>query len=46
MPFPQSGIFYDQNRKNMRPTRQIYSDYTAEDFHVWQTLYERQMRRC
>ena len=27
----------------MRPTQQIYSDYTAEDFHVWQTLYERQM---
>ena len=27
----------------MRPTQQIYSDYTAEDFHVWKTLYERQM---
>ena len=27
----------------MRPTQQIYSDYTAEDFSVWRTLYERQM---
>ena len=27
----------------MRPTQQIYSDYTAEDFLVWQTLFERQM---
>ena len=27
----------------MRPTQQIYSNYTAEDFRVWQTLYERQM---
>ena len=27
----------------MRPTQQIYSDYTAEDFRVWQTLYDRQM---
>ncbi len=26
-----------------RPTQQIYSDYTAEDFLVWKTLYERQM---
>jgi phenylalanine-4-hydroxylase len=26
-----------------RPTRQIYSDYTAEDLHVWQTLYDRQI---
>ncbi len=27
----------------MRPTQQIYSDYTSEDFRVWQTLYDRQM---
>jgi phenylalanine-4-hydroxylase len=27
----------------MRPTAQVYSDYTAEDFHVWRTLYERQV---
>jgi phenylalanine-4-hydroxylase len=27
----------------MRPTQQIYSDYTTEDFHVWKTLYDRQM---
>lgn len=26
-----------------RPTQQIYSDYTAEDFLVWKTLYDRQM---
>jgi len=29
--------------KTLRPIQQIYSDYTAEDFHVWRTLYERQM---
>jgi phenylalanine-4-hydroxylase len=28
---------------NTRPTTQIYSDYTAEDRQVWQTLYDRQM---
>lgn len=27
----------------MRPTQQIYSDYTEEDFRVWRKLYERQM---
>ena len=27
----------------LRPTRQVYSDYTAEDFAVWKTLYNRQM---
>ncbi len=26
-----------------RPVEQIYSNYTAEDFNVWKTLYERQM---
>ncbi len=26
-----------------RPTEQIYSNYTAEDFHVWKTLFNRQM---
>ncbi len=26
-----------------RPTEQVYSNYTAEDFHVWKTLYNRQM---
>ena len=25
-----------------RPTEQIYSDYTSEDFQVWKTLYNRQ----
>jgi len=28
-----------------RPTTQIYSDYTPEDFSVWKTLYERQMNQ-
>lgn len=27
----------------MRPTEQNYSNYTAEDFEVWKTLYNRQM---
>ena len=27
----------------MRPTEQIYSNYTPEDFDVWKTLYNRQM---
>jgi phenylalanine-4-hydroxylase len=27
----------------MRPTKQIYSDYTPEDFLVWKTLFARQM---
>lgn len=27
----------------IRPNKQIYSDYTAEDFLVWKTLYNRQM---
>ena len=27
----------------MRPTQQIYSDYTPEDYSVWRTLYDRQM---
>lgn len=26
-----------------RPTEQIYANYTAEDFSVWKTLYNRQM---
>lgn len=26
-----------------RPTEQIYSNYTTEDFDVWRTLYDRQM---
>jgi phenylalanine-4-hydroxylase len=26
-----------------RPTEQIYSNYTTEDFAVWKTLYDRQM---
>lgn len=26
----------------LRPTEQIYSDYTDEDFQVWKTLYNRQ----
>jgi len=27
----------------IRPTTQIYSNYTSEDFHVWKTLFDRQM---
>jgi phenylalanine-4-hydroxylase len=27
----------------MRPTKQVYSNYTAEDFAVWKTLFTRQM---
>lgn len=27
----------------IRPTEQIYSNYTAEDFSVWKTLFDRQM---
>ena len=27
-----------------RPTSQIYSDYTNEDFQVWKTLFDRQMQ--
>lgn len=27
----------------IKPTRQIYTDYTAEDFKVWRILFERQM---
>jgi phenylalanine-4-hydroxylase len=27
----------------MRPTQQIYSNYTPEDFEVWKTLFNRQM---
>lgn len=28
----------------MRPTEQIYSNYTTEDFSVWKLLYNRQMQ--
>jgi len=28
----------------MRPTTQIYSNYTPEDFEVWKTLFNRQMK--
>lgn len=27
-----------------RPTEQVYSNYTSEDFEVWKTLYDRQMK--
>src|SRR6185369_1617053 len=27
----------------MRPTEQVYSNYTEEDFQVWKILFERQM---
>ena len=27
----------------MRPTKQVYGNYTAEDFAVWKTLFNRQM---
>lgn len=27
----------------MRPTKQVYTDYTAEDFKVWKVLFNRQM---
>ena len=29
----------------MRPTKQVYSDYTKQDFKVWRILFERQMQR-
>ena len=29
----------------MRPTKQVYSDYTEQDFRVWKILFERQMQR-
>jgi phenylalanine-4-hydroxylase len=28
----------------MRPTKQIYTDYTEQDFLVWQTLFDRQIK--
>ena len=28
----------------MRPTKQIYENYTPEDFLVWKTLFHRQMK--
>jgi phenylalanine-4-hydroxylase len=28
----------------MKPTEQIYSNYTAQDFLVWETLFNRQMK--
>jgi phenylalanine-4-hydroxylase len=28
----------------VKPTKQIYKDYTEEDFEVWNILYDRQMR--
>ena len=28
----------------MRPTKQIYSDYTKQDFEVWKILFNRQMK--
>ncbi len=27
-----------------RPSRQVYSNYTKQDFLVWKTLYDRQMK--
>ena len=27
----------------MRPSEQIYSNYTAEDFKVWELFYNRQI---
>lgn len=33
------------NPKKMRPTKQVYSDYTEQDFRVWKILFERQMQR-
>jgi phenylalanine-4-hydroxylase len=29
----------------IRPTQQVYSNYTKEDFSVWKTLYERQLKQ-
>jgi phenylalanine-4-hydroxylase len=29
----------------MRPTEQVYSNYTPEDFKVWKILFERQMKQ-
>jgi phenylalanine-4-hydroxylase len=28
----------------MRPTEQVYKNYTAQDFQVWETLFNRQMK--
>ncbi|MCB0279595.1 MAG: phenylalanine 4-monooxygenase [Calditrichaeota bacterium] len=30
-------------KNRVRPTKQVYANYTAEDFQVWKTLYHRQM---
>ena len=27
-----------------KPTKQIYQNYTSEDFDVWKTLFNRQLR--
>ena len=32
-------------KKIMRPAKQVYSDYTKQDFKVWNTLFERQMKQ-
>ena len=29
--------------KTVRPTEQIYSNYTKQDFEVWKTLFNRQL---
>ncbi len=29
--------------KRLKPTKQIYENYTAEDFAVWEVLFNRQM---
>ena len=31
------------NTTRIKPTEQIYEAYTAEDFQVWQVLFDRQM---
>lgn len=30
--------------KTKRPTQQIYSNYTKQDFEVWKTLFNRQLK--
>ncbi len=45
--FPRGelGVTIDFNYLLMRPTKQIYANYTEEDFQVWKTLFNRQMEQ-
>jgi phenylalanine-4-hydroxylase len=45
-PRHHDGVFYCPEKQTMtriKPTRQIYANYSAEDFSVWKILFERQM---